>query len=64
MESNFLTDHASSRRIDEGPLLDHKDQKIKIEYESIGVVHSPYRNLKDIPNPPHYAKDTDNHQTL
>jgi tRNA-Thr(GGU) m(6)t(6)A37 methyltransferase TsaA len=30
---------------------------MKIEYKPIGVVSSPYRNLKEIPNQPHYAKD-------
>ncbi len=30
---------------------------MKFEYEPIGVVHSPYRNLEEIPNQPHYAKD-------
>jgi hypothetical protein len=30
---------------------------MKIEYEPIGFVRSPYKNLKEIPNQPHYAKD-------
>ena len=30
---------------------------MKIEYEPIGFVGSPYKNLKEIPNQPHYAKD-------
>lgn len=30
---------------------------MKIEYESIGFVRSPYRNLEEIPKQPHYAKD-------
>ncbi len=29
---------------------------MKIEYEPIGIVHSPYKNLEGIPNQPHYAK--------
>jgi|GEM_PF-4315559 len=30
---------------------------MKIEYEPIGIVRSPYKNLKEIPNQPHYEKD-------
>jgi tRNA-Thr(GGU) m(6)t(6)A37 methyltransferase TsaA len=30
---------------------------MKIEYEPIGFVRSPYKNLKEIPHQPHYAKD-------
>lgn len=38
-------------------LASFRIETMKIEYESIGFVHSPYRNLKEIPNQPHYAKD-------
>lgn len=30
---------------------------MKIEYEPIGFVSSPYKNIKEIPNQSHYAKD-------
>ena len=30
---------------------------MKIEYNTIGFVRSPYKNLEDIPNQPHFAKD-------
>ncbi len=30
---------------------------MKIEYGPIGFVRSPYKNLEEIPNQPHYAKD-------
>ena len=30
---------------------------MKIVYEPIGFVRSPYKNLNEIPNQPHYAKD-------
>ncbi len=29
---------------------------MKIEYKPIGFVRSPFKNLKEIPNQPHYAK--------
>lgn len=30
---------------------------MKIEYQPIGFVHSPFKKLEDIPDQPHFAKD-------